>query len=160
MISYIHFPILVFCFFLLMFMRRFWLCIDRMGFMKEVGRRAPSMIQRDILAAVFACLPFALAALDWFGITLPRQSAPIPSIFAAALSIGCLGACMFILKNSGERFAGSWAGTRESALRTIAALRIIDAAELAYALQFVQEREAKAASAGRVIDAEVCEVRE
>ena len=152
MVSYTHLPIVVMCFFLLMFMRRWWLCIDRMGYAKEVGRRAPSLVQRDILAATFAMMPFVLAAADWFSITLPGQSTPVPSMLAVVMSLACVGSCLFILKNTGERFAGSWAGTRESALRTIAALRIIDAAELAHALQYVQARET--ANAGRVIDAE------
>ena len=127
MVSYTHLPIVVMCFFLLMFMRRWWLCIDRM-------------------------MPFVLAAADWFSITLPGQSTAVPSMLAVVMSLACVGSCLFILKNTGERFAGSWAGTRESALRTIAALRIIDAAELAHALQYVQARET--ANAGRVIDAE------
>lgn len=139
MISYIHLPIIAMCFFLLMFMRRWWLCIDRMGYTKEVGRRAPSLMQRDILAATFALITFVLAAVDWLGVSLPGQSAPTSPIVMATLSIACAGISIFILKNTGERFAGSWAGTRESALRTIAALRIIDAAELAYALQYIQE---------------------
>lgn len=152
MVSYTHLPIIVVCFFLLMFMRRWWLCVDRLGFVKEVGRRAPSLVQRDILAATLALMPFALAAADWLGITLPGQSAPVPSMLAVIMSFACVGGCIFILKDTGERFAGNWAGTRESVLRTIAALRIIDAAELAYALQYVQERET--ADAGRVIDIE------
>ena len=59
---------------------------------------------------------------------------------------------LLLLKNTGERLAHSWAGSREGALRVVAMLRIIDAAELAYALQYIQERET--ANAGRVIDAE------
>jgi hypothetical protein len=152
MVSYTHLPTIALCFFVLMFMRRWWLCVDRMGYTKEVCRRAPSLVQRDILAATFALMPFALAAADWFSITLPGQAAPIPSMLAVIMSLGCVGGVIFILKNTGDRFAGNWAGTRESALRTVAALRIIDAAELAYALQYIQERET--ANAGRVIDAE------
>lgn len=139
MISYIHLPIIAMCFFLLMFMRRWWLCIDRMGYTKEVGRRAPSLMQRDILAATFALMTFVLAAVDWLELSLPGQSAPTPPMVMATLSIACVGISILILKNTGERFAGNWTGTRESALRTIAALRIIDAAELAYALQYIQE---------------------
>ena len=158
MVSYIHLPIIVICFFVLMFMRRWWLCVDRMGYTKEVGRRAPSLVQRDILAATFAIMPFALAAVDWFSIALPGQAAPIPSMLAAIMSLGCVGGVIFILKNTGDRFAGNWAGTRESALRTVAALRIIDAAELAHALDVAQQHEARHGS-GRVIDAETREVR-
>lgn len=165
MVSYLHLPIVVLCFFLLLAMWRFWACIDRMGFTREVGKRAPSMIHGDILAAVFAIMPFLIAAVDWLGVPLPRQPAPISPLLAVVFSGGCLGACMFILRNSGERFAGHWAGTRESALRTVAALRIIDAAQLAHALdvmQRFQEHPAArraAAELTRVIDAEAREVR-
>ena len=160
MVSYLHLPIVVLCFFLLLAMWRFWACIDRMGFTREVGKRAPSMIHGDILAAVFAIMPFLIAAVDWLGVPQPRQPAPISPLLAVVLSGGCLGACVFILRNSGERFAGHWAGTRESALRTVAALRIIDAVELTHAMNYVQAHEAHATrSRGHVIDAEVQEVR-
>jgi len=141
MISYIHIPILAICFFTLMFMRRWWQCIDRLGFTREVGRRAPSLVQGDILGAAFAILPFVIAALDWSGVVLPGQSSPTSSWMAALISLSCLGGCAFVLRNSGGRFAGNWAGTRESALRTVAALRIIDAAELAHALGVVGQHE-------------------
>lgn len=134
MISYIHVPVLAICFFTLMFMRRWWQCIDRLGFKREIGRRAPSLVQGDILAAAFAILPFVIAALDWSGVVLPGQSSPTPSWVAAFISLSSLGGCLFVLRNSSGRIAGNWAGTRESALRTVAALRIIDAAEMAHAL--------------------------
>jgi hypothetical protein len=63
-----------------------------------------------------------------------------------------------MLSNSGERFAGHWAGARESAVRTVAALRIIDAAELARALDVLQQHEARQV-AGRIIDSEARKVR-
>jgi hypothetical protein len=115
--------------------------------MKEVSKRAPSLLQRDLIAAVLAMVPFAMAAIDGFGITLPRQSAPIPSGFTALLSVCCVCSCIGILNNTFERLAGSWAGTRESALRTVAALRIIDQAELAVALNMFSNRGVKATSA-------------
>lgn len=62
-----------------------------------------------------------------------------------------VSAAAFFSKTRGTP-ALSWAGSREGALRVVAMLRIIDAAELAHALQYVQEREA--ADAGRVINAE------
>lgn len=141
MISYIHIPVLAICFFTLMFMRRWWQCVDRLGFTREIGRRAPSLVQGDILAATFAILPFLIAAVDWSGVVLPGQSSPTPSWMAAVISLSCLSGCVFVLRNSGGRFAGNWAGTRESALRTVAALRIIDAAELAHALGVVGQHE-------------------
>lgn len=158
MISYIHIPVLAICFFTLMFMRRWWQCVDRLGFIREVGRRAPSLVHGDILAATFAILPFLIAAVDWSGVALPGQSGPTPSWMAAVISLSCLGGCVFVLRNSGGRFAGNWAGTRESALRTVAALRIIDAAELAHALGVLQQHESRY-TGGRIIEINAQEMR-
>ena len=158
MISYFHAPLIAVCFFILLAMWRFWVCIDRMGFMREVSRRAPSLFHGDLVAAILAFMPFLLAVVDWTGIALPRQDAPLSPYAAVFISLGCLLGCMFMLRQSGERFAGHWAGTRESALRTVAALRIIDAAELAHALDVAQQHEARHSS-GHVIDAETREVQ-
>ncbi|MBY4796674.1 hypothetical protein [Burkholderia multivorans] len=158
MVSYIHAPLVAICFFILLAMWRFWSCIDRMGFMREVSRRAPSMLHGDLVAGILAFMPFLLALIDWTGITLPRQDGPISPYVAVFLSLGCLLGCMFTLRQSGERFAGHWAGTRESALRTVAALRIIDAAELAHALSVLHQHEALHDPI-HVIDAETLEVR-
>ena len=143
MITYMHLPLVATAFVILLSMWRFWSCIARMGFMREVGQRAPMMLQRDLVAAVFAFMPIVLTAADWLGLNLPSQSHAMPSLLAVALSIGGLAGCIFILAGSGERLAGHWAGTRESALRTVAALRIIDAAELAFALQYAHAHEAR-----------------
>lgn len=141
MVSYTHFPIVVLCFFILLAMWRWWACIDRMRFTREVGRRAPAMVHGDILAAVFAIMPFLIATVDWLGVPLPHQPAPIPPALAVLFSIGCLSACVFILRNSGDRFALHWIGTWESALRTVAALNIISETELSYALNYIQTHE-------------------
>jgi hypothetical protein len=158
MISYIHAPILAACFFILLFMRRWWLCIERLGFVREVGRRAPSLVQGDVLAATLAMIPFFVAAVDWFGVTLPRHSAPIPSSMAAFISLACLVGCMVVLHNSGERFTGHWPGTLESALRTIGALRIINDAELIRALEALQQLESQQINT-KTIEAKVREIR-
>ena len=152
MISYIHAPLMALCFFILLAIYRLWVCIDRLDLMREVTRRAPSMFQGHLLAASLAIMPFLIAAVAWSGITLPHQTAPMNAYLAALMSAGCIAGCVLLLKNSMEYLALSWAGSRVGALRVVAMLRIIDAAELAYALQFVQAREA--ANAGRVIDAE------
>ena len=151
MVSYIHLPIVALCSFILLAIWRLWVCIDRLGFMSEVSRRAPSMFQGHLLATVLAIMPLLIATVSWFGITLPQQTSPMNAYLAAFMSAACLGSCLLLLKNTGERLALSWAGSREGALRVVAMLRIIDAAELAYALQYVHEHEAKN---GRVIDAE------
>jgi hypothetical protein len=135
MISYIHLPLVITSFLVILAIWRFWYCINRMGFTKEVGRRAPSLVHGDILAFTLAAQPLVLSIVDWFQIMLPNQSTPLPSFLTVFLSISCLGGCAYILRNSRDRIAGHWAGTRESALRTVAALRIINAAELTYVLE-------------------------
>lgn len=142
MISYIHIPILIACFFMLLSMQRWWLCISRMGFVRELGRRAPALVRGDILAVMFSATPFLIAVLDWFGFAMQGQTV-IASPVAVLLSLASLGASVFVLGNSGARFAGHWAGTRESALRTVAMLRIIDAAELTHALGMLRQHEAR-----------------
>lgn len=151
MVSYIHLPIVALCSFILLAIWRLWICIDRLGFLREVSRLAPTMFHGHLLAALLAIMPLFIAAVAWSDITLPHQSAPINAYLAAFMSAACLGGCLLLLKNTGERLALSWAGSREGALRVVAMLRIIDAVELAYALQYVNEHEAKN---GRVIDTE------
>ena len=153
MISYFHVPLIILgvCF-LLLPMWRFWTFIDRMGFMREVGRRAPTLLVGDIVAAIFAFMPVVLAVADWL-------DSPILPIVAAFSSVLCLVASVFILNRSGERITPHWAGARESALRTVAALRIIDAAELAHALKYVQAREEQATQGHHIIDAQMREIQ-
>jgi hypothetical protein len=152
MISYFHILIIALCAFILLAIWRLWVCIDRLNCMREVTRRAPSMFQGHLLAAVLAIAPLLIAVVTWSGITLPHQPAPMNAYLAVFISAACLGGCLLLLKNAFEYLALSWAGSRVGALRVVAMLRIIDAAELAYALQYVQARET--ASTGRVIDAE------
>lgn len=137
MVSYMHIPLVIASILALLAIWRFWYCINHLGFTREVGCRAPSLIHGDILAVTFAAQPFVLAIVDWFQIMLPNQSVPLPSFLTVILSIACLGGCAYALRNSQDRIAGHWAGTKESALRTVAALRIINAAELTYALESI-----------------------
>lgn len=155
MISLLHLPILVVCSFTLVGMYRFWACIDRMGFTREVSKRSPSLIHGDLLAAAGAITPFFLAAIDWSGFTFPGHPEPAPSIVIALCSLGCMGVCIHMLRNADGRIAGHWEGSRESAIRTLAALRIIDAAELTYAMKKVNENDNRA---GQVIEVQVQEV--
>lgn len=139
MTSYAHILPLVVCFFILTFLRRFWICIGRFGAMKEVSRRAPELIQNDLLAASVAITPFVLALGDWLQIVPPRATGPISSTLAVLISFACaLGSSLLILRSE-YRIAGSWAGTRESALRTLSALQIINAAEIACSLKFAKK---------------------
>lgn len=158
MITYLHVPIMAISFFILLAVWRFWSCINRMGFAKEVGRRAPWMLQGDLVASTLVLIPFMLAVVDWAGLAVSLRSSSAVSYITVFLSVGCLLGCTFIWQQSGERFAGHWAGTRESALRTVAALRIIDAAELAYALEVARQHEVRHGS-GRVFKVESREER-
>jgi len=135
MISLIYLPLLVICFFTLIALYRFWTCIDRMGFTREVSRRAPLLLQGDMIAFCASLAPFFLAAIDLLDVTLPGQLEPVPSGIAAFLSLASLGLCFYMLRSAGERITPNWEGSRESAIRTLAALRIIDATELAYAIK-------------------------
>jgi len=159
MISFFHVPILVVCwFFLLLPLWRFWTCITRMGYLREVSRRAPSLLHTDFAAAILAFMPVVLALADWTGIVLPGKEDPISSYAALFVAVACLGVAIAILDKTGERIAPRWAGARESALRTVAALRIIDAAGLAHALEVCRQHEARQ-FAGHTIEAEAREVQ-
>lgn len=139
MISYAHILPLVVCFFILTFLRRFWICIGRFGAVKEVSRCAPELIQNDLLAASVAITPFVFALADWLQIVPPRATEPISSTLAVLISFACALGSLLLISRSAYRIAGSWAGTRESALRTLAALQIINAAEMAYSLKFTEK---------------------
>jgi hypothetical protein len=123
MITYIHIPILVLTFFVLLSMWRFWISIHRMGYLREMKERAPFMLLRDILAAAFACMPLVIATTFWLGVTLPTQAGPVSPLLAAFMSLICMGTSIAVLGRSGERFAGHWAGTRKNALRIVEASR-------------------------------------
>lgn len=152
MISYAHILPLVVCFFILTFLRRYWICIGRFGAVKEVSRCAPELIQSDLLAASVAIIPFVLALADWLQIVLPRATGPISPTLAVLISFACTLGSLLLISRSGYRIAGSWAGTRESALRTLAALKIINAAEMAYSLKFAEKFRTEA---GHVLPREV-----
>jgi hypothetical protein len=143
MVSYMHVPLMIVSVFVVLEIWRFWYCIERLGFIKEVGRRAPGLIHGDILAVTFAAMPFVLAITDWFQVIPPNQTLPLLPVMTVFMSIACLGGCLYVLRNSKGRIVGHWAGTREAALRTVAALQIIDAAELAYALNVIHKYSAK-----------------
>ncbi len=140
MVSYIHLFLVINSSLVVLAIWRFWYCINRMGFTKEVGRLAPELARGDILAVTFASQPIVLAIIDWFQIVLPNQSHPLPSAITVFLSIACFCGCVCVLRNSHARLSGHWAGAREGALRTVAALRIISAAELRYVMNNVNSR--------------------
>lgn len=161
--AYVQIPIIVLCFFVLLAMHRWWRCVESMGLTREIGRRAPHLAQRDIVAGVFAMLPFVIGGivfLDALGIDLPHKISPL---FAAFLSIASLLTCVYTLNQYGERFALNWIATRESVLRTIAELNIIDdqELELARAIDTIQRhtKHAKSHTTDSFIDAEFRELK-
>jgi len=87
MVSYAHILPIIVCFFILTSLRRFWLCIGRFGALKEVSRRAPELIQSDLLAAATAVMPFLLALADWLQIVPPRATGPISSTLAVLIHL-------------------------------------------------------------------------
>lgn len=107
MISYAHILPLVVCFFILTSLRRFWVCIGRFGALKEVSRRAPELIQSDLLAASAAIMPFVLALADWLQIVPPRATGPISSTLAVLISFACALGASLLISRSEYRIAGS-----------------------------------------------------
>lgn len=106
-------------------------------------------------------MPFLVAAVDWFGITLPRQSAVIPAL-RGSLHFAGLPRWLHVHPAQLRRtLRGPLGRHAESALRTIAALRILDAAELAHALDYLHAHEAaqRPQGVGRIIEAEAREIQ-
>lgn len=112
---------------------RFWRCLRRLGYAGEIVGRAPNMLPLDGVSLLMAALTGYWSLHSWFGVTLPiLQNGPMAewqvTFMALVCSIACCAVAYF---NAGERFVHpSVAGMREAALRTLAAHRIIDAAEL------------------------------
>ena len=112
---------------------RFWFCLRRLGYAGEVVGRAPNMLALDGVSLLMAALTGYWSLHSWFGVTLPiLQNGPMPewqvTFMATVCSVACCAVAYF---NAGERFVQpSLAGMREAALRTLMALRVIDAVEL------------------------------
>jgi len=143
---------------------RFWACIRRMGYYRELVRRAPQMMPLDGVTIGMAGLVFYYAAMGWWGFILPfLNDEPLPKWQNIFMSMGSFLAFAGVAwMNAIRRFdQPSWGGMREGAVRTLAAFRILDAAELAHALDYLQAHEAaqRPQGAGRIIDAEAREVR-
>ncbi|WP_211453891.1 hypothetical protein [Collimonas antrihumi] len=138
---------------------RYWVSVRRIGYFDEVVRRAPNWLPLDGVAVGAAGFVAYYAAMNWWGFTIPMlNTEPLPAwanMFMAVLScFACMGLAYF---NAGMRFdRPSWIGMRESAIRSVAALRVIDALELARLLEIARQNEAKS---GHVIEGEDCEVR-
>lgn len=125
---------------------RFWSCARRLSpeYYRELVRRAPLMKALDVVAIGMAAFTAYYAAMGWFGFTLPFiDDEPLPSwmnvLLSAVTSVACVGV---VWTNAPNRFTQpTWGGMRESVVRTLAALRIIEAAEVAHALNIINARE-------------------
>ncbi|MFQ1064135.1 hypothetical protein [Bordetella trematum] len=125
---------------------RFWSCARRLSpeYYRELVRRAPLMKALDVVAIGMAAFTAYYAAMGWFGFTLPFiDDEPLPAwmnvLLSAVTSVACVGAVWI---NAPNRFTQpTWGGMRESVVRTLAALRIIEAAEVAHALNIINARE-------------------
>lgn len=138
---------------------RYWVSVRRIGYFDEVVRRAPNWLPLDGVAVGAAGFVAYYAAMSWWGFTIPMlNEEPLPTwanmLMAVLSCFACMGLAYF---NAGMRFdRPSWIGMRESAVRSVAALRIIDALELARLLEIIQQHKAKS---GHVIEDEAREVR-
>jgi hypothetical protein len=138
---------------------RYWVSVRRIGYFDEVVRRAPDWLPLDSAAVCAAGFVLYFATMGWWGFTIPiLHEEPLPEwanmLMSLVSTIGCIGLAYY---NAGMRFEHpSWVGMRESALRSVAALRIIDAIELARLLEIAQQHKY---CTGHVIDSKAREVR-
>ena len=142
MITYLHFMLMAVAASLLLMLWRSWSGLDRLGLAQELASKAPGLRNKQNVAAALLSAPFVMAAADWFDLMMVGQDAPISSGVAVFCSVVFLGVALFLLRDSAELLGGSWATTRESALRALAA----------------QQHEASQFT-GRIIEAEAREVQ-
>lgn len=148
-------PVVVLC----IAIYRFWACIRRMGYYKELVRRAPQLMPLDGVTVAAGAFVFYYAALGW-GFLPFLNDEPLPAWQNMLMSmVSFLAFAGVAWTNAVRRFdQPSWGGMREGAVRTLAAFRILDAAELTHALNMLQQHEDRQGT-GRVIDGEAQEVR-
>lgn len=109
-----------------------WRAVSRLGFTDELIRRAPNMLPLDVVAIFLAAMVGYLAVHAWTGFSL-TFFVPLPQsdLGTTVLAMVC---CLISLgnawMNAGDRFSvPTVAGLRESAIRTLVTLRIVDRAE-------------------------------
>lgn len=109
-----------------------WRAVSRLGFTDEIIRRAPNMLPLDVVAIFLAVMVGYLAIHAWTGFSLTFFG-PLPQsdLGTTVLAMFC---CFISLgnawMNASDRFSvPTVAGLRESAVRTLVTLRIIDRAE-------------------------------
>ncbi|MCO8590378.1 hypothetical protein [Burkholderia multivorans] len=140
----------------------FWCDVRRFGKWKEtiaIGVEI-NMLAMDGVSVYLAFMVFYFAAHDWFGFTVSlfhegRLMSWQATLLAAACAITSVSIGYF---NGLDRFTTpTHAGRREATLRFLASRQIIQAAEVAHALEALHQHEARLGSS-RVIDAGTQEV--
>jgi hypothetical protein len=136
---------------------RYWHWLRRLGYAGEVVGHVPNMLALDGVSLLMAALSAYWSLHGWFGVTLPiLQDGPMADWQVTFMAIVSTGACCAVAYfNAGQRFVHpSMAGMRDAALRTLAALRIIDAVELGRLVEKGQRYANDPARKGHIIDAE------
>lgn len=139
----------------------FWRDVRRFGKWKKTIGQEFHLFAMDGVSVYLALMVVYFAAHDWFGVTLPLfDEDPFMSWQATLLAVASMTASLSIgYFNGRERFVTpTYAGRREATLRFLASRQIIEAAEVAHALNVLHQHEARQ-PAGRIIDAEAREVR-
>ncbi len=126
----------------LVMLRNFWHTIYKMGFVKTVMRRDHGLFVYDVFIAFFGLWSVYCVVAGWIGYspihgkTLTPWETTFYPLVTFSIFVG------MIYRHGMRLLQPTWAGSRESALRTLAMLEIIDAAQLAHALQICKEYEA------------------
>lgn len=109
-----------------------WRCQASLGFASEVIGRAPNMLPLDGVAVFLSAMVGYLTVHAWSGYALTFFG-PLPATNAGTTVLAttcCFGAMLIVGLNRGDRFTvPTVAGLRESAIRTLLTLRILDRAE-------------------------------
>lgn len=121
---------------------RFWQALALLGLKAEVQQRDQSILMADMLTVWAGLTTICTAVYFTFAKPAPFW---LTSFATVAMLIG------FVKLLGRTKHEATEAGAREEALRTVAKLQLIDAAQLAYALRVSQEYE-QARRAGRVYD--------
>lgn len=116
------------------FILRFWHALGLLGFRDEVLRRDSSLFAADLVAI---CTGSAFIIGTIYGLNNDASS-----LLLCVVSVS--GLPLFAHLYGRTNHATTWTATRIEALRTVAALRLISAAELAYALRVLDSLEGRA----------------
>lgn len=148
-----HVMTLVPVFLILIGLFRFWRFVYQIGFLREVIRRARNMVALDAVTVGLSVLTGYYAAMHWWGFSLPILGGVLPDWQTDLFAVGSVAGCVGMARvNSWGRFDGpvSVAGMMESSLHTLAYLDILNAAELAHALELLQKHSARQKAAREV----------